>query len=223
MPRTPNRKADVSVVEFERRRCPTCGSLSRSAFREIEFPVIAPHGPEGTARTINAFQAPPKYIRVLELLYSHPDTPWHTQSDVLRAFLDYGCRYFGPVLAGTSKVLGGLLHTIRMMNGIVDRAREANDLAQLIDQLDREVQRMVDGGLRESAVGLVYQHRELARQLDDKIMRRKLVGDINQRFAYLLKGTQGRKAGEQPSAKIGVDHDAEHEHSDREDEDEDNE
>lgn len=164
-----------------------------AVFNEVEFRVVAPHSNDG--RSVGySFSASPHYKRIIELIYSHPLVPWKTESDVMRAFVDDGVQKFGKVLGG--KVLPGLLHSLEMMNRLVEQARQANDFADSIDQLDREVQRLVDGGMRESAVGLVYQYREQAKQMPHRILSRKLVSDINQRFAYLLKGNQGRKDGE---------------------------
>lgn len=183
-------------------------------FAESEFRIIPPHDSGGRTMNYAGFQGPPRYARVVELLYSEQLTPWRTQSDVMRAFLDLGCHVFGAAIGGTAsgRIVPGVLHSLDMMNRLIDRAREANDFAQSIDALDREVQRAVDGGMRESAVGLVYQYREEAKRMPDRIVRRKLVDDINQRFAYLLKGNQGRKESELPGARLEADPEHEHEH-----------
>lgn len=167
-----------------------------SVYREAELKVIPPHGIGSDARGITypAFQGPPKYMRIMELLFSDVRTPWKTLSDVQRAFMDLGCHVFGLALGGT--VMSGLLHNLDMMNELVMKAREANDLAQSMEHLSTEVKRLEDGEMRESAVGLVYHYREAAKLIGDKVLRRRLVGEINKRFGYLLKGAQGRKAGE---------------------------
>jgi hypothetical protein len=179
-----------------------------SSYHEVEFRVISPHSDGPNARSASfSFAAPPKYKRIIELLYSHPLTPWKTESDVLRAFVDYGAHYFGAALGGD--IVTGILHSLDMMNRLTDQARETNDFVASIDQVDREVQRLVDSGMRESAVGLVYGYRDQAKRMPDKILRRKVVRDINQRFAYLLTGSQGRKEHEKPSAGVtDVDPDA---------------
>lgn len=167
-----------------------------SVYREAELKVIPPHGIGSDARGITypAFQGPPKYMRIMELLFSDARTPWKTLSDVQRAFIDLGCHVFGLALGGT--IMSGLLHNLDMMNELVGRAREANDLAQSMEHLSTEVKRLEDGEMRESAVGLVYHYREAAKQIADKVLRRRLVGEINKRFGYLLKGAQGRKVSE---------------------------
>lgn len=172
-------------------------------YHESQFKLIAPHGMDGRTFTYSSFQGPPPYARIIELLYSDPRTPWKTASDVHRAFLDLGCEHYGGILGG--EIIPGVLHSLRMMNALVDRARESNDFLASIDQLDREVQRLVDGGMRESAVGLVHQYREAAKALPDRILKRKIVGDINQRFAYLLTGNQGRKEHERPMSMMATD------------------
>lgn len=197
--------------------CSECGELHEGSpriYREAEFRIIAPHDLSGKPMTYQSFQAPPRYARIIELLYCDPNVPWRTYSDVMRAFVDLGCNTYGAAAGGT--VIPGILHSLAMMNRLIDQAREANDFAQSIDQLEREVKRMVDTEMRESAVGLVYQYREQAKKMPDRILQRRLVGDINQRFAYLLKGDQGRKAHEKGAARIEVDH--EHDHEDHVDE-----
>lgn len=191
-----SRRPRRPVTEYEQ-------TLPAIEYHEIAFKVIPPHG-SGPVRTVTT-QIAVNYKRVMELLYSHPVIPWQTESDVLRAFIDDGCAKYGPALAG--KVVPGLLHQIKMMNNLIEQARAANDLAQSIDQLDHEAQRLIDGGMRETAVGLVYHYREQAKTLKefDRVLSRKLVADINQRFAYLLKGDQGRKAHERSNVRIGPD------------------
>lgn len=188
--------------------CSNCGEphdpyQPTREYAESEFRIIPPHDNGGRTMNYPGFQAPPRYARIVELLYSEQLTPWRTQSDVMRAFLDLGCHVFGSAIGG--HIVPGVLHSLDMMNRLIDRAREANDFAQSIESLDREVQRLVDGAMRESAVGLVYQYREQAKAMPDRILRRKLVGDINQRFAYLLNGSQGRKENESVGARIEVD------------------
>jgi hypothetical protein len=188
--------------------CSNCGEphdpyQPTREYAETEFRIIPPHDSSGKTMNYAGFQAPPRYARVIELLYSEQLTPWRTQSDVMRAFLDLGCHVFGGAIGGS--IVPGVLHSLDMMNRLIDQAREANDFAQSIESLDTQVQRLLDGGMRESAVGLVYQYREQAKAMPDRILRRKLVGDINQRFAYLLNGKQGRKDGEEGGARIEVD------------------
>jgi len=186
--------------------CPECDQPHEPRiYQESEFKLIAPHDLSGKPMTFASFQAPPKYNRIIELAYCDQRTPWQTYSDVMRAILDRGCAWIGDALGGT--IVPGILHSLKMMNRLIDQAREANDFAQSIDQLEHEAKRMVDGGMRESAVGLVYQYREQAKGMPDRILRRKLVGDINQRFGYLLKGNQGRKDHEgNGGSMIEVDH-----------------
>ncbi len=188
--------------------CSNCGEPHEPyqptrEFSESEFRIIPPHDSGGKTMNYPGFQAPPRYARIVELLYSESLTPWRTQSDVMRAFLDLGCHVFGGAIGG--HIVPGVLHSLDMMNRLIDQAREANDFAQSIESLDTQVQRLVNGDMRESAVGLVYQYREQAKHMPDRILKRKLVADINQRFAYLLNGNQGRKAGEGNGARIEVD------------------
>lgn len=207
--------------------CSNCGEphdpyQSPRDYNETEFRIIPPHDNGGRTLNYPGFQAPPRYARIVELLYSEQLTPWRTQSDVMRAFLDLGCHVFGGAIGGSANghIVPGVLHSLDMMNRLIDRAREANDFAQSIESLDREVQRLVDGTMRESAVGLVYQYREQAKAMPDRILRRKLVSDINQRFAYLLNGSQGRKEHEQAGARIEVDDEHHGEHADTDEDEE---
>lgn len=188
--------------------CSNCGDPHEPyqptrEYSETEFRIIPPHDSGGKTMNYPGFQAAPRYARVVELLYSESLTPWRTQSDVMRAFLDLGCHVFGGAIGG--HIVPGVLHSLDMMNRLIDQAREANDFAASIENLNREVDRLVNGDMRESAVGLVYQYREQAKAMPDRILRRKLVGDINQRFAYLLNGRQGRKEGDDGGARIEVD------------------
>jgi hypothetical protein len=204
------------------KRCPECDSLvgddgqaieKGRVYRETEFRVIAPHGGGPSERAVTiTFQINPKYKRVMELLFSDSRTPWRTESDVARAFMDYGAHFFGAAIGG--KIITGVLHQLDMMNRLVDQAREGNDFAESIDQLGVQIERYESGGMRESAVGLVYHYRELAKTMPDKILRRKLVADINQRWGYLLKGNQGRKEHERPGARIEADDHDDHESRD---------
>lgn len=175
-------------------------------YQEVEFRVIPPHGANGERSLNYVCSGPPNYKRVIELLYSHALTPWQTEADVLRAFIDLGCHVYGKAVGGT--VIPGILHRLDMMNRLVEEARQLNDFAESIDALDRQAQRMIDGGMRESAVGLVWKYREEAKRLGDAILKRKLVADINQRFAHLLKGAQGRRDHEVPVRLTDVDTDA---------------
>lgn len=188
--------------------CESCGRSFEGGrlYRENEFRIIPPHGGSDRGVTYPSFQGPSKYMRIVELLFSNPLTPWKTASDVMRAFLDFGCRHFGAAIANSAegRVVPGILHQLDMMNRLVDEARQTNDFIESIDQLDREAQRLTDGDMRESAVGLVYHYRELAKGMPDRILRRKLVADINKRFAYLLKGNQGRRDHEPVRAGLAT-------------------
>lgn len=179
-------------------------------YQEVEFRIIPPHGGNGERPITFSFSAPPRYKRIIELLYSHAGTPWRTESDVLRAFLDLGCHHFGPAVDGIA-VIPGILHQLDMMNALIDEARRLNDFAESINALDTQVQRLIDGGMRESAVGLVYRYRDEAKRIKDAILRRKLLNDIGQRFAHLLKGSQGRRESERAPSVVDVDENEQYE------------
>ena len=181
-----------------------CGHPPKLTYSESEFPLIAPHGTDSrSTMNFSGFQAQSRYFRIIELLYNDARTGWKTYSDVMRAFVDLGCSHFGAMIGGS--VIPGIRHTLQMMNKLIEQARDANDFASSIDALGREVERLVEGNMRESAVGLVYGYREQAKAIPEPfaILKRKLVADINTRFGYLLKGNQGRKDHEKPSVKMG--------------------
>lgn len=159
---------------------------------EADFRVVPPHGPNEYPANYS-FQGPKKWKRICELLYTRAETPWMTESDVMRAAVDWGLTHFGEAIG--SEIITGMNYEIRMMGELVSEARETNDFVAAVDGLEREVQRFVDNGMCESAVGLVFHYRERAAKIHDRVVRRRIVSEVNRRFGHLLKGKSGEKTG----------------------------
>jgi hypothetical protein len=173
-------------------------------FNAAEFRVVPPH-PPGEYPANFALQGPRKWKRICELIYSRVETPYQTESDVLRAAIDYGLEHMAAAI--DADIITGMMHELQMMARVAVEAKEQNDFVDYLDALQREVERACDRDMRESAVGWVWAYRERARKLPDRIVGRRVVSEINRRFGYLLRGAQGRKAGERMALTLGA-----HEH-----------
>jgi len=150
---------------------------------ETEFRIVSPHG-EGGKTASYQFTASPAYRRVIELLYSDPRVPWRSEVEVLRALIDEGVQKYGAALH--SDVVTGMLHELRAVNNMIADARAANDFIASVESLAVEVKKLQDNGLEPMAVGLVHQFRQRILTLGNAIIRDRIVGEINVRFAVLL-------------------------------------
>lgn len=172
----------------------------RTQFNAADFRVVPPH-PVGEYPANYSFQGPRKWKRICELIYSRAETPYQAESDVMRAAVDIGLDELARSI--DSEIITGLQHELQMMARVAVEAKEQNDFVDYLDELQRQVERACERDMRESAVGWVYDYRERAKKLHDRIVARRVVSEINRRFAYLLKGNQGRKAGERAAVTLG--------------------
>lgn len=176
---------------------------SAPAHADVDFPVVPPHGNgRGDYPATFTFHGPREWKRLLELVFSDERTPYDTESDVIRGALVRGIAPMVDALGG--EILTGVWYQLEMMRRNVDESRVANDFIESIDDLEREVERFKTNSMRESAVGVVYRHREMAKRIPDRVMRRKILQEIKRRFGYLLEGQQGRGPGEAPNATLAA-------------------
>ncbi len=158
-------------------------------YNAADFRIVPPH-PANEYPANYSYQGPRRWKRICELIFTRAETPYQTESDVMRAATDIGLEALAKCIDST--IITGMQHEMKMMNSIAIDATEQNNFVDYLDVLQREVEKACDRDMRESAVGWVWAYRERAKKLPDRIVGRRIVKEVNRRFAYLLKGNQGR-------------------------------